>query len=113
LRLLSTTAALASALFLAPGAVGNECGAVVAGEVTCTSGGNYGSGISYDGSDVSGDLTMTVQGGTEIDASGDDVEGILIDVSPTPAPCALPPSPALSTGTTSPTSSFIPPIRLW
>jgi hypothetical protein len=59
LRLLSTTAALASALFLAPGAVGNECGAVVAGEVTCTSGGSYGSGISYDGSDVSGDLTMS------------------------------------------------------
>lgn len=60
LRLLSTTAALTSALFLAPSAVGNECGAVVAGEVTCTSGGNYDSGISYDGSDVSGDLTMTV-----------------------------------------------------
>jgi hypothetical protein len=61
LRLLSTTAALTSALFLAPSAVGNECGAVVAGEVTCTSGGNfYDSGISYNGSDVSGDLTMTV-----------------------------------------------------
>jgi hypothetical protein len=82
LRLLSTTAALTSALFLAPGAVGNECGAVVAGQVTCTSGANsYDSGISYDGSDVSGDLTMTVEDDVEVDASGDDVEGILIDVS--------------------------------
>src|SRR5215208_5215527 len=79
--LLATTAiGLASCLALSqPVYADNECGAIVGNSVTCTSAGNnYTSGITYNTTD---DLTMIVQDGVIVDATGGDVEGILAKVA--------------------------------